>query len=159
MERKKTNNRSWGRLCRALLFVLFAGFIAFGSVSTLTVTETQAASQKSYKKIKLKDKSGRYIVDTGHNWWLKDKKGKKVTGLQYIKMPSGNKLKSGYYMFNERGCLCKKKDFHTVNTVIGSRTFKGTFYFGGSNGSLYRKAGWKTIKRKEIHAFFMGKAV
>lgn len=103
-------------------------------------TAQSAASQKSYKKIKLKDKSGRYIVDTGYNWWLKDKNGKKVTGFQYIKMPSGKKLKSGYYMFDERGCLCKKKAFRSVNAVVGGRTFKGTFYFGGSNGSLYRKA-------------------
>ena len=78
--------------------------------------------------IKLTDKSGNYLIYTGYNWWLKEKNGKKLTGMQCIRVPAGQKLRSGYYMFDSRGCLCKRRRFYRVNTVIGSKRFIGTEY-------------------------------
>lgn len=59
-------------------------------------------SNKETVKIKLADKSGRYLLDTGYNWWLKDKSGKRIGGFNYIKVPAGKGLSSGYYMFDKR---------------------------------------------------------
>ena len=99
---KKNRRNSCGTICRFLgrwmLLVLMAVTVAAGSVS---LSETETVQAASYKKIKLDDKEGRYIIDTGANWWLKEKNGHKVSGLQYIKVPSGHKLKSGYYMFDK----------------------------------------------------------
>lgn len=67
------------------------------------------------------------------------------------------KLRSGYYMFDSRGCLCKRRRFYRVNTVIGSKRFKGTYYFCGDYGSLYRRAGWKTINGYTYLLGFEGK--
>ena len=130
---------------KCLLFaVLF--LIAAVGVLTFSTAETQAAtSTKKTVKIKLADKSGRYLLDTGYNWWLKDKSGKRIGGFNYIKVPAGKGLSSGYYMFDKRGRLCKGRHFHKVNAVIAGRKFKGTFYFGGKNGSLYCKRGWIKI--------------
>lgn len=64
--------------------------------------------------IKLTDKSGNYLIYTGYNWWLKDKNGKKLTGMRCIRVPAGQKLRSGYYMFDSRGCLCKRRRFYRV---------------------------------------------
>ena len=57
---------------KCLLFaVLF--LIAAVGVLTFSTAETQAAtSTKKTVKIKLADKSGRYLLDTGYNWWLKE---------------------------------------------------------------------------------------
>lgn len=130
---------------KCLLFaVLF--LIAAVGVLTFSTVETQAATSiKKTVKIKLTDKSGRYLLDTGYNWWLKDKSGKRIGGFNYIKVPAGKGLSSGYYMFDKRGRLCKGRHFHKVNAVIAGRKFKGTFYFGGKNGSLYCKRGWIKI--------------
>lgn len=130
---------------KCLLFaVLF--LIAAVGVLTFSTVETQAATAtKKTVKIKLADKSGRYLLDTGYNWWLKDKSGKRIGGFNYIKVPAGKGLSSGYYMFDKRGRLCKGRHFHKVNAVIAGRKFKGTFYFGGKNGSLYCKRGWIKI--------------
>lgn len=160
----KENHKHRTGLCRCILFFMLALFVTAGVSSTMPKVQVYAASkknmksrQKSSKKtgkkncskvVRLANQSGEYLIDTGHNWWLKDKNGEKITGMQYIKMPAKKKLKSGYYMFDDRGCLCRKKEFHRVDTVIYGKKFKGTYYFGGDNGQLYNKAGWKTINGK-----------
>ena len=160
----KENHKHRTGLCRCILFFMLALFVTAGVSSTMPKVQVYAASkknmksrQKSSKKtgkkncskvVRLANQSGEYLIDTGHNWWLKDKNGEKITGMQYIKMPAKKKLKSGYYMFDDRGCLCRKKEFHRVDTVIYGKKFKGTYYFGGDNGRLYNKAGWKTINGK-----------
>lgn len=160
----KENHKHRTGLCRCILFFMLALFVTAGVSSTMPKVQVYAASkknmksrQKSSKKtgkkncskvVRLANQSGEYLIDTGHNWWLKDKNGEKITGMQYIKMPAKKKLKSGYYMFDDRGCLCRKKEFYRVDTVIYGKKFKGTYYFGGDNGRLYNKAGWKTINGK-----------
>ena len=160
----KENHKHRTGLYRCILFFMLAMFVTAGVSSAMPKVQVHAASkkntksrQKSSKKtgkktgskvVRLANQSGEYLIYTGHNWWLKDKNGEKITGMQYIKMPTKKKLKSGYYMFDDRGCLCRKKEFHRVDTVIYGKKFKGTYYFGGDNGRLYNKAGWKTINGK-----------
>ena len=92
---------------KCLLFaVLF--LIAAVGVLTFSTVETQAATAtKKTVKIKLADKSGRYLLDTGYNWWLKDKSGKRIGGFNYIKVPAGKGLSSGYYMFDKKAGFVK----------------------------------------------------
>ena len=146
------------RLFKSLLLVMLVFSLSTEAVTVLPfATEVSAAAQKKRKIIRLGGKSGYYIIDTGYNWWLKDRQGRKVTGFQYISVPRGNRLQSGYYMFDSRGCLCKKKDFHKVNKRVGGRTFRGTFYFGDTNGRLLRKAGWRTINGQKYYLSSYGK--
>lgn len=161
----KENYKYRTGLYRGLLFLILAMFAVASVASAATKVQVQAASKKntnsnqktSRKIIKLMDKSGNYLIYTGYNWWLKDKNGKKLTGMRCIRVPAGQKLRSGYYMFDGRGCLCKRRRFYRVNTVIGSKRFKGTYYFGGDYGSLYRRAGWKTINGYTYLLGFEGK--
>lgn len=133
------------RLAKCLLLGVAALFLFAGTV-VLPAADTQAAANKT-TKIQLEGKSGRYLLDTGYNFWLREKDGRRSSGgLKFIRVPSGSRIKSGYYMFEDTGRLCRKKEFHKVNnTTIGSRKFNGTYYFGGQNGVLYCKAGWITI--------------
>ena len=148
-EKEKRTAGSGGRLARCLLLTVLFMILSAGLVAVPT-SETQAASTtKKTVKIKLVGSSGRYILDTGYNWWLRDKNGRSVGGFNYVKVPAGNRLKSGYYMFDNRGRLCTGKHFHKVNTTLGRKQFKGTYYFGGQNGSLYRKKGWITVGGKK----------
>lgn len=144
-EKKYYKKSTGGRQVRCMLLVMLAFVLTTGSATVVSAATEVSAVSKKKTKIRLEGKSGRYIIDTGYNWWLKEKNGKKVTGFQYIKVPKGNRLKSGYYMFDSKGCLCKKKQFHKLNKTISGKTFKGTYYFGDTNGRLYRKSGWKVI--------------
>ena len=161
----KENYKHRAGIYRGILFLMLAMFAVASVSSAATKVQVQAASKKntnsnqktSRKIIKLMDKSGNYLIYTGYNWWLKDKNGKKLTGMRCIRVPAGQKLRSGYYMFDGRGCLCKRRRFCRVNTVIGSKRFKGTYYFGGDYGSLYRRAGWKTINGYTYLLGFEGK--
>lgn len=144
-EKKYYKKSTGGRLVRCMLLVMLAFVLTTGSATVVSAATEVSAVSKKKTKIRLEGKSGRYIIDTGYNWWLKEKNGRKVTGFQYIKVPKGNRLKSGYYMFDSKGCLCKKKQFHKLNKTISGKTFKGTYYFGDTNGRLYRKSGWKVI--------------
>lgn len=78
---------------KCLLFaVLF--LIAAVGVLTFSTAETQAAtSTKKTVKIKLADKSGRYLLDTGYNWWLKDKSGKQHWWIQLHQSAGRKRLK------------------------------------------------------------------
>lgn len=161
----KENYKHRAGIYRGILFLMLAMFAVASVSSAATKIQVQAASKKninsnqknSRKIIKLTDKSGNYLIYTGYNWWLKDKNGKKLTGMRCIRVPAGQKLRSGYYMFDSRGCLCKRRRFYRVNTVIGSKRFKGTYYFCGDYGSLYRRAGWKTINGYTYLLGFEGK--
>ena len=161
----KENYKHRAGIYRGILFLMLAMFAVASVSSAATKVQVQAASKKntnsnqktSRKIIKLMDKSGNYLIYTGYNWWLKDKNVKKLTGMRCIRVPAGQKLRSGYYMFDGRGCLCKRRRFYRVNTVIGSKRFKGTYYFGGDYGSLYRRAGWKTINGYTYLLGFEGK--
>ena len=104
----KENYKYRTGLYRGLLFLILAMFAVASVASAAPKVQVQAASKKninsnqknSRKIIKLTDKSGNYLIYTGYNWWLKDKNGKKLTGMRCIRVPAGQKLRSGYYMFD-----------------------------------------------------------
>lgn len=150
MEGKKCLQEKFrSRLIKSMILGLLSLFLVICGAVAFPSTETQAASTE-YVKIQLNGKSGRYLIDTGYNWWLREKDGRRAAGgLKYISVPAGHSLKSGYYMFESDGRLCKKKDFHKVNITIAGKKFNGTYYFGGQNGSLYRKAGWITVNKNK----------
>ena len=108
----KENYKHRAGIYRGILFLMLAMFAVASVSSAATKVQVQAASKKntnsnqktSRKIIKLTDKSGNYLIYTGYNWWLKDKNGKKLTGMRCIRVPAGQKLRSGYYMFDSRGC-------------------------------------------------------
>ena len=156
MKRKENSKKNFGsQIAKKLLLGILCMILAVGMMA-VPAAETQAAARKTVK-IKLTGAGGSYLLDTGYNWWLKDKNGKRLTGFRYIKVPAGKSLKSGYYMFDSKGCLCKKKDFHKLNTTISGKKFNGTYYFGGQNGSLYRKKGWITIGGKKYYLSSYGR--
>ena len=159
MRKKNHDRKKWGsRFFKSLLLVLLVfSFCTRGVAVQPLIAEASAAVQKKNKIIPLGGTSGRYLVDTGYNWWLKDKNGGRVSGFQYIVVPGGNRLKTGYYMFDKSGRLSKNKQFYKLNQKLGSRTFRGTFYFGDENGRLLTKAGWRTINGKKYYLSSFGK--
>lgn len=110
-EKKHDRKNRRGRLIRSMLLIVLAFVLTAGTATVMPSAIEVSAAPKKKTKIRLEGRSGRYIIDTGYNWWLKDKNGKRVTGFQYIKVPKGKRLKSGYYMFDSKGCLCKKNSF------------------------------------------------
>ena len=61
------------------------------------------------------------------------------------------------YMFDSRGCLCRGEDSTESTRLLAARDLKGTYYFCGDYGSLYRRAGWKTINGYTYLLGFEGK--
>ena len=114
MRKKNHDRKKWGsRLFKSLLLVMLVfSFCTRGVAVQPLIAEASAAVQKKNKIIPLGGTSGRYLVDTGYNWWLKDKNGGRVSGFQYIVVPGGNRLKTGYYMFDKSGRLSKNKQFY-----------------------------------------------
>ena len=86
-EKKYYKKSTGGRLVRCMLLVMLAFVLTTGSATVVSAATEVSAVSKKKTKIRLEGKSGRYIIDTGYNWWLKEKNGKKVTGFQYIKVP------------------------------------------------------------------------
>lgn len=160
--KKKKRNFLPRFLKKLLVLTIFLSLTA-GAVSILPVqTEVFAAAQKKTGARKFRVQLGGtrqryYLSKNGSTWLLTDRYGKKVTGFQYIRVPKGKELKTGYYYFNSKGRLCRGKHFHKVNKRIAKRTFKGTYYFGESNGRLLRKAGWRTIGGKKYYLDAFGK--
>ena len=82
----KENYKHRAGIYRGILFLMLAMFAVASVSSAITKIQVQAASKKntnsnqktSRKIIKLTDKSGNYLIYTGYNWWLKDKKRKEI---------------------------------------------------------------------------------
>ena len=82
---------------------MLALFVTAGVSSTMPKVQVYAASkknmksrQKSSKKtgkkncskvVRLANQSGEYLIDTGHNWWLKDKNGETNIVLDVADQP------------------------------------------------------------------------
>ena len=126
-----------------LLAMALSLCLAAGAVSITQEQAVYAASKTT--KLKFSDKSGKYLEKKGSFWYLKDKRGKALTGFQYVKLPEGKELRSGYYVFDSKGKMCTGKHFHKVDKTVNGHVFKGNYYFGRANGRLYQKRGWCTI--------------
>ena len=128
------------------LLLLVAALVLCLAAGTTTVTQEQTVSAASRtKKYKLRDGSRNYLLKKNGSWYLRDRRGRKLTGFRYLKVSSSSGLRSGYYVFDKKGKLCTKKHFHRVNKRVNGHTFRGTYYFGRANGRLYQKRGWRQI--------------
>ena len=108
--KKKKRNFLPRFLKKLLVLTIFLSLTA-GAVSILPVqTEVFAAAQKKTGARKFRVQLGGtrqryYLSKNGSTWLLTDRYGKKVTGFQYIRVPKGKELKTGYYYFNSKGRL------------------------------------------------------
>lgn len=123
---RKQSFRSWGMiLCLLLLFVCsFAGS-----------KEVHAAA----KKVSFTDQSGKYIkvrnTTEGNTFYLYDKTGKVLTGVQYLKIPKiDTGIQTGYYMFNTKGKLIRNQNiYYLPKQRVHGVTFDG-YYYANKNG-------------------------
>jgi len=118
----------WGRACwRRLFFLLFLSVCLFCGGRSARASEgtSTTATQTVYP---FKGTSGKYLVQKGSSWYLRDADGTALTGIQYISINKVSFLKSGYYMFNARGKLIQQTAVYYLNTTVNGRRFKGYYY-------------------------------
>ena len=77
-EKKYYKKSTGGRLVRCMLLVMLAFVLTTGSATVVSAATEVSAVSKKKTKIRLEGKSGRYIIDTGYNWWLKEKTERKL---------------------------------------------------------------------------------
>ncbi|MCC8138174.1 MAG: serine hydrolase [Clostridiales bacterium] len=99
-------------------------------------SHVQAASAN---KIVFTDGSGSYLVYKSKNWYLKDADGKALTGIQYLTVKKSSSFSEGYYMFDGKGKLLKKKAVYYLNTTVNDVLFRG-YYYTDSKGCFPAKA-------------------
>lgn len=146
----------------AVLMLAAFVFAGTGTVQAASGGSSSSISDKttaSVKKYSLPDKSGRYLLLKGSVWYLCDREGQELTGLQYLPARKAGKISfsAGYYYFGKEGKLCTKADFHALDTRVNGKRFRGTYYFGGTNGSLYMKRGWITIGKQKYYLSSSGR--
>ncbi|MDO4337989.1 MAG: serine hydrolase [Eubacteriales bacterium] len=146
----------------AVLMLAAFVFMGTGTVQAASGSSSPSVSVKaaaSVKKYSLPDKSGRDFLLKGNAWYLTDSEGQALTGLQYLPAGKAGKtsFSAGYYYFSKEGKLCTKADFHKLDTKVNGKRFRGTYYFGGSNGSLYTKRGWITIGKQKYYLSSSGR--
>ncbi|MDO5336956.1 MAG: serine hydrolase [Eubacteriales bacterium] len=120
-----------------------------------------AAKEKS-TVVKLVDGTGRYLEKAGGAWYLRNSAGKKISGLQYIKLASSmssEKISTGYYYFDGKGCLTRKsRVIYVKNRRIHNRTFNGYYYISGTGRLLYGDIGIRklnvTVNNKEFNGIY-----
>lgn len=116
----------------AAIAYMFMFAAIFCIVSAGNMVETKAASTQ--KKIEFRDKSGSYLCKSGENWYLRDSKKKKLTGLQYLAVNPTDFLHAGIYIFDQNGRLIRKRAvYHFRKTTVQGVTFDG-YYVSDSNG-------------------------
>lgn len=116
----------------AAIAYMFMFAAIFCIVSAGNMVETKAASTQ--KKIEFRDKSGSYLCKSGENWYLRDSKKKKLTGLQYLAVTPTDFLHAGIYIFDQNGRLIRKRAvYHFRKTTVQGVTFDG-YYVSDSNG-------------------------
>lgn len=91
----------FGRLC--LIFLLTVAALTAGSVSGVLPAATVSAA--TAEKISFTDGSGKYLEKIGKAYYLRNKKGKKLTGIQYLSIPKTGNIATGHYWFDENGKL------------------------------------------------------
>lgn len=116
----------------AAIAYMFMFAAIFCIVSAGNMVETKAASTQ--EKIEFRDKSGSYLCKSGENWYLRDSKKKKLTGLQYLAVNPTDFLHAGIYIFDQNGRLIRKRAvYHFRKTTVQGVTFDG-YYVSDSNG-------------------------
>ncbi len=130
----------------------------YAAVKNTSVKNLSAGSAKKDPIISLTDKSGRYLTKVKNTWYLKDKNGKALTGVQYVRVVKTPEFQTGYYMFDSRGRLIPKTAvYYFKKQTIGNATFKG-YHCTNSKGrflsSPYGLASLKNLTCKESRGCF-----
>jgi len=161
MIKQERREKKCGNTLRAVLLVLAFVFAAGGAPGCRTaeaaamhyadkeVGAVQEARQSSGapRRYAYTDGSGRYMVKNGTKWYLYDRNGQPLSGVQYVSLEKKGRrqLERGYYYFGANGRLSTKRTFRTLSETARHRSFEGTYYFGGKKGKLLMKKGWITV--------------
>ena len=76
-----------------ILVMIFGGIIGIRS--------TEIKVEAAERTVRFWDNSGNYLQKSGGNWYLKDSKKRKLSGLRYLSIPKTEFLKTGFYMFDK----------------------------------------------------------
>ncbi|MCD7765645.1 MAG: hypothetical protein LUH53_03900, partial [Lachnospiraceae bacterium] len=143
------------RLTVSLIFLLL---LLFCGSRMSDAGHVQAASAK---KVSFTDESGSYLMYKSKNWYLKDADGNALTGIQYLAVDESSSFSAGYYMFDSKGKLLKKKAVYYLDTTVNEVTFQG-YYYTNSKGcfptkisGLVKLSGLKcTAKSKTFSGYY-----
>ncbi len=92
-----------------------------------------AIAADGQKTISFTDGSGSSLTYKGKKWVLSDKNGRPLSGVQYLKIPSEEGLRKGFYMFDEDGVLIQEKAVYFLNETVHGQKFSG-YYYTNSQG-------------------------
>jgi beta-lactamase class A len=159
MNQSENNKKNKIQRIRLLLGTML--LLAFACMASwISPEHVSAASQV---KVAFTDKSGSYLKSSGSDWYLYDKEGKSLTGVQYLAIPEVDVLNHGWYMFDGKGKLLQKKAvyYFTKQTVHGA-VFNGYYYankygrFATTGQGFYYLSGLKCKDYNFTGYFFIG---
>ena len=102
----KSGIRAWAV---RFFLILILSIVSVSAVSGSDMTPLAKVQAASSQKIYFKDGSGKYLEKIGKKYYLRNKKGKKLTGIQYLKIATTGNISSGHYWFNSTGMLVQKR--------------------------------------------------
>ena len=95
----------------------------------------QAPVHAAESRLSFTDGSGRYLIQKGTAWYLKDSEGQPLTSLQYLEIPATDNIYSGYYMFDSSGKLIQKRAvYYFGGRKVHNFYFKGFYYTASQTG-------------------------
>lgn len=134
-------------------FALKWGAAAVQAAGAANKTETTA--DKTETKLTLVKSDGSYLLKKSDGWYLYEEDGSTAKSIRTIWLTAAQikktGFKTGYYYVNSKGRVCTTKTFRKLNSTMRGREYKGTYYFGGLNGRLYKKEGWITVKGEKYY--------
>lgn len=120
--------RNWSVIRRLTVLLILLLLLLSGGSRMSDAGLVQAASAK---KVSFTDESGSYLIYKSKNWYLKDVDGNALTGIQYLAVEKSSSFSAGYYMFDSKGMLLKKKAVYYLDTTVNEVTFQGYYYTNG----------------------------
>ncbi len=121
-----------------LFFYLLVFFMIFLFAYSEFGYRAEAATIPQNTTLKFTDGSGNRLTYIGKKWYLTDKSGKALTGVQYIKINKKYSLQSGFYKFDSKGRLAQKKAVYKLNTTVHGVTFNG--YYCTTSSGRFKKS-------------------
>ncbi len=117
--------RTW--LILILLLVCMTG----SRTVHLTASAAKESSSKATAKtltVMFRDNSGKYLKKRGKNWYLYNKDRQPLKGLRYLNIAKTENLLSGFYMFDQKGCLIQEKTVYQFkDKTVKGVTFNGLY--------------------------------
>ena len=143
--KEKSKNRGFRCFLQmAVLVFAVCMFTGWAGMESVPVHAASTGTQKTVK-VRFRDSSGKYLVKYRGNWYLKNAKGVKLTGVQYLDIPKTEFLFKGCYMFGKNGALAKEqKVYYFKGTKVHGINFVN-YHVTNSNGRF------TTTERGLIH--------